>query len=109
MEKSIRYILNESGINFKQEYTFEGCKNVNRLPFDFYLEDLNICIEADGIQHFEPIEFFGGKDAYDRLKINDQIKDSYCKNNGIKLIRIPYFESGSIGNILLKEVIDNEE
>ena len=37
-------------------------------------------------------------------KINDGIKNEYCLNKGIKLIRIPYWEFKNIENILIKEL-----
>lgn len=33
-------------------------------------------------------------------KIKDKIKDNFCKNNNIKLIRIPYYEFDNIEKIL---------
>jgi len=72
------------------------------LPFDFYLSDLNICIEYDGIQHFKPIDYFGGDTAFILLQTNDQIKNEYCIENNIKLIRIRYDENieEKLSNIL---------
>ena len=45
---------------FYKEYSFTNLPN---RKFDFFLPDLNICIEFDGKQHFESIDFFGG-DSY---------------------------------------------
>jgi len=89
-EKEIRKILKENEINFKEQHTFELCRHINKLPFDFYLPERNLCIEFDGRQHFEVIEFYGGQKGFDSTKINDQIKNDYCKNNGVTLIRIKY-------------------
>ena len=47
-------------------------------------------IEFDGIQHFQPIEYFGGITEFKERKQNDEIKNNYCKINNIPLIRIPY-------------------
>lgn len=69
------------------DYTGD-CKYKFKLPFDFYLSDYNTCVEFDGIQHFEPRMAFGGKLEFEKTKIRDKIKDDYCKNNGINLIRI---------------------
>ena len=33
-------------------------------------------------------------------QIRDRIKNKYCKDNNIKLIRIPYFEFDNIDEIL---------
>lgn len=91
-EKKIREYLIKNNIKYIQEYKFKDCKNVQSLPFDFYLPDYNVCIEYDGIQHFKPINRFGGENGYFKLKFNDNIKTHYCFNMNIKLIRIKYTE-----------------
>jgi hypothetical protein len=58
--------------------------------FDFYLPKYRTVIEFDGKQHYEPMEYFGGIESYERLKINDKIKSDYCEENYIDLIRIRY-------------------
>jgi len=77
---------------------FDGCININKLPFDFYLPEKNICIEYDGEQHFRNI--FSDK-SFKETKINDNIKDEFCIKNNIFLIRIPYFKFEEINNILI--------
>ena len=55
MSKSEKYIANYlsfQNILFEQEYIFPDCRDINPLPFDFYLPDYNTCIEYDGQQHF---------------------------------------------------------
>ena len=80
-----------------QEKTFNDCYNPEtnvRLRFDFYLPDYNCCIEYDGIQHFE-----GWSNSLLNLRDNkyrDNIKEEYCKNNNIRLIRIPYTDFDKI-------------
>ena len=64
------------------------------------MPELNLCIEYDGRQHFEPVEFFGGKEQFKIQKINDKLKDTYCRNNNIDLLRIPYWEFDNIDEIL---------
>jgi len=92
-EKEVRNFLISNDIKFIPQHTFENCKNKKILSFDFYLPDYNICIEYDGIQHFEPIEHFGGQPELEIRKHLDKIKTDYCKNNNIKLIRIRYNEN----------------
>lgn len=99
-EKLISNFLSERGINFLREYRFSDCKHKNKLPFDFYLPDLNICIEYDGEQHFYPVDVFGGESEFNEVKIRDSIKNNYCKDNEIKLIRIPYWDKERIREIL---------
>lgn len=89
-EKKISKLLKENGINFERQKKFSECKNIMELPFDFYLPEHNVCIEYDGRQHFEAIDYFGGEKALELTKINDGIKSDYCSNNNIELIRIAY-------------------
>jgi len=87
----ISNILKNKNIYFIQQKTFDDCKGKkNKLPFDFYLPDFNICIEYDGRQHYESIEYFGGDKTLNLIKINDKIKTEYCLKNNIRLIRIRY-------------------
>ena len=108
-ERKIRYILQENNINYQEQFTFEGCKTTRLLPFDFYLPDLNLCIEFDGLQHFSPISFTSDKtnieESFKKLQNRDTIKNEYCKNNGIKLLRIPYYNFDKIEENIEKEVI----
>ena len=103
-EKKIQEVLISNNIIFKQQYTFNNCKNIKYLPFDFYLPQYNCCIEYDGEQHFKPIEFYGGEDEYLKCKERDNIKTQYCKDKNIKLIRIPYWEFNNIENILKQKL-----
>lgn len=89
-EKLLSNLLDSLSIKYVREKIFESCKYKNFLPFDFYLPEMNICIEYDGSQHYEPFEHFGGENGFEERKIKDQIKNEYCKNNTIKLIRIRY-------------------
>lgn len=96
ISKGERYIydfLTNLNINVIKEKKFENCKYKHKLRFDFYLPDFNTCIEFDGIQHFEPINYFGGKPAFEKQKIKDSIKNEYCIENDIQLIRFRYDNS----------------
>ena len=103
-EKAIRTYLENNKVNFIQEYRFEDCRCKYALPFDFYIPSLNLCIEFDGIQHFEESNFFGVEKSFKDTQTRDKIKNNYCKDNGINLLRIPYWELDNIEEILYKEV-----
>lgn len=102
-EKKISNFLEKNNINYISQFSFDNCKYILSLPFDFYLTDLNICIEYDGIQHFKEVEYWGGKDGLTLRKLRDDIKTTFCKNNCIKLIRIAYYEN-NIDEKLTKEL-----
>jgi very-short-patch-repair endonuclease len=105
-ELLIKRYLNDKKVKYVQQKFFKDLINNNKryLFFDFYLVDLNICIEYDGIQHFKPVSMFGGNSAFIKLRYNDKLKDDYCNLNGIKLIRIPYTSIKDIKLILDVEI-----
>lgn len=92
-ELHIRQYLYNHNIKFQLQKRFDDCKNIQPLPFDFYLPELNICIEYDGIQHYKYRPFFGKKNDLQNLQIRDKIKTDYCMQNKITLLRINYKES----------------
>ena len=117
-EEDIASVLEKFDIKFTEQYKFEDCRVINPLPFDFYIFEFNLCIEYDGLQHYEPVAYWKKEDSdYKRLlaqkiaeerlretKRRDKIKTDYCKNNGINLIRIPYWEFDNIESIIKKEL-----
>lgn len=103
-EKEIVKILKKYKINFERQKKFPDCKNVFQLPFDFYIPSLRILIEYDGEQHYSALSFFGGEKAFNQLKINDKIKNDYCEDNYINLIRIRYDEIDNVETILNKSL-----
>jgi very-short-patch-repair endonuclease len=92
-ESQISNYLKDKKISFKTQYSFKKCRNVLPLFFDFYLPSYNLCIEYDGIQHFKPIDRFGGENEFKTVQIRDNIKNNYCYENNIKLLRIKYDEN----------------
>lgn len=88
--------LNLHQINYQKEKRFEDCVYTKTLPFDFYLEDYNSCIEVDGIGHYRPVAFGGDKQEaiknYELRQKADNIKTQYCEDNNIPLLRLPFWE-----------------
>ena len=108
-EKRIQNYLDEHKIKFVNQYIFDDCKDCTYLPFDFYLLDKNTVIEYDGQHHFRPVNFNGVDDEkalnnYNTTIYHDGIKNNYCKNNNIEIIRIPYWEYNNIENILDEKI-----
>lgn len=100
-EKKIEEFLNKNKINFTREYRFKNCKNKKPLPFDFAVfdkkGDIDFLIEYDGIQHYKRNNYWN---TLEKTQINDNIKNNYCKDNNIKLIRIPYWDYDNIEKII---------
>ena len=104
-EDRIEDVLNSYKIKYTREKIFDTCRNIRRLPFDFYLSELNICIEYDGEFHYKEQKHFGVKKVLERVQINDKIKDKWCIENNILLIRISYKDKWRIRNILEKKLV----
>lgn len=111
-EIKIRQILQDNKIDFERQYRIQDF-NINS-PFDFALfknKKLIGLLEFDGEQHFKAIEHFGGMEKFQLQQQRDLNKDIWCKNNNIRLIRIPYIEYDNITiEYLLSffpELIDN--
>jgi len=92
-EKMIEKLLINKHINFETQKTFDECKNIHKLPFDFYLEKYNLCIEFDGEQHFKAIKYWGGEEKFKLQQKRDSIKNIYCVENNINLLRIRFDEN----------------
>ena len=97
-ERIVRQWLELNKVIYKSQYKFPDCKDKGALPFDFYLPEYNTCIEYDGGQHFFPVNFSGEGAEYTEqqfktIQYHDKIKNQYCADNGITLLRIPYFKN----------------
>jgi hypothetical protein len=89
-EREISKYLDSNNIKYLREYKFDRCFYIDKLPFDFYLPEYNLCIEFNGIQHYEPVDFFGGINSLEKQLIRDSIKNKYCLDNKINLLIIKY-------------------
>lgn len=96
-EEHINHFLYKFNYHYIRQYKFKDCKDINPLPFDFYLPDFNIIIEYDGEHHYYPVNHGENNKEqtiikFETTKKHDKIKTDYCKENNINLIRIPYYE-----------------
>ena len=108
-EQKVKQWLIDNNIKYEFQKCFADCKNERVLPFDFYLSDYNCCIEYDGAQHFKEVDCWGGQEYLFKRQYNDRIKNDYCKENNIRLIRIRYDEDISeVLNIMLKPIALNK-
>lgn len=113
IEYKIKRWLDSKHIEYEQQKKFDGCKgDFRELKFDYYLPKYNICIETDGEQH-DMITTFGGKkhiqdskEDFEKRKKYDKIKNKYCEEHDIYLLRIPekYLERN---NNIYKKILYN--
>lgn len=105
-ERNILKYLSENGFtkgkDFYYGYTGLNIMDKSKLHLDFYFPDLKLAIEYDGKQHYYPINYFGGQKQFEIIKRHDKIKDNFCRNNKIKLLRISYLNDSfeSISSLL---------
>lgn len=96
-ENDICSILNEMGIKYVREKYFHDLKDERYLRYDFYIEDLNLLIEADGAQHYgkDFTKYYRcdakGAKRKGKIKQHDVQKNEYAKNHGYNLLRVKYF------------------
>lgn len=98
----VELVLKKYNISYETEKSFDGCKFKVLLRFDFYVPDLNLLIEYDGKQHFEPIKYFGGEKTFKIIQERDKIKNKFAKENNISLLRIPYYNFNKIEDVICK-------
>lgn len=103
-EKRIRYILNDMGIEFKEQHMITLEKKLfsrNNIKVDFYIQKLNTIIEFNGRQHYQYIQFFHkSEDDFQKQVERDERLKEYCKDNGINLIVIKYSKIDEIDKLI---------
>lgn len=80
-EKEVEFLLRDLGVVYEHQKKFPELSNLYR--FDFYIPSINTIIEYNGLQHYEPIEHFGGVKSLKNTQRRDKIKRLYCIENGI--------------------------
>lgn len=106
-------------IDFELEYTFESLKGLNGYPlrFDFAIFEQGNFIGL--------VEYDGGfHDTHETTQAHDQLKNQYCKDNNIPLLRIHHTEATllhknlftflkdlriSLDETIIKSIIHDEE
>ncbi|HCT0517493.1 TPA: hypothetical protein K8055_002340, partial [Staphylococcus pseudintermedius] len=71
------------------------------LEIDLYIPELKLGFEYNGIQHYEPVEHWGGKKHLVKQQNNDKRKLVLCEKNNVNLLVFKYDENISID--LIKE------
>lgn len=87
-EKLIKRWLQTTDYKFEPQKVFPDLRYQNSLRCDFYIEQFNLIIEFDGIQHFEPVEAWGGVEKFLKVQARDRVKNEYCTKKRINLLRM---------------------
>lgn len=94
-EKRIARVLTELEIKYYQEVSFAALYHGNRYyRFDFWIPKYHLLIEYDGEHHKEQ-----------RVRINDEIKNRFCKDRGLRLFRIDKTHYNTLES-RVKEIIE---
>lgn len=89
-EIAVAKILNDNNISFEQEYKAFKFANGRWATYDFYVNN-KYFIEYDGEIHYAyNLHGWHNKEQLKHQQERDIIKNQWCKNNNIPLIRIPY-------------------
>ena len=97
-EHHVKTWLEEHNINYRQEISFGDLisNSGTTLKFDFGVYDNNWdlkgLIEYNGIQHYNPIDFFGGEERLQQQQVYDKKKKEYSFKHSIPLLVIRYDE-----------------
>jgi len=58
---------------------------LGRQHLDMWFPDWRVAVEYHGKQHFEPVEFFGGEEAFKDTQERDARKERLCKQHSVAL------------------------
>lgn len=90
--KTVKKLYKEHEVIYQYKPYFLTTDKGN-MSYDIYICGLKIAIEYQGKQHFEPIDYFGGMENFEKQKARDLIKARLSRENGIKLVYINYWDS----------------
>lgn len=94
-EKELSYLLAKRNIKFTRQKTFDWLKYRRKQKLDIYLNDYNIAIEYQGMQHFRPVYWtaYGeekAQEGFEQVQKYDKNKKDLCDAHGVKLYYINY-------------------
>ena len=98
-ELKVKELLTKAGFDYFSNYTFKDAlrtdgNKYSRFKFDFTIFEHNnvkYIIEFDGLQHFYCEDRnWATQENFKDTQIRDRLKDKYCFDRNIPIIRIPY-------------------
>lgn len=100
-EKIMLALLDQLGIEYIYHLNKKKFAWCEKYIYDFYIPDLNIIIETDGLQHYSG----GFKKNVEEYEKNDRIKEEIAIKNGIN--KVIHIDCSNRDLIILKENIIN--
>ena len=87
LENTVRLFLDRHNIDYIYQYFPKFLSDgVGHQSLDFYIPEYNVAIECQGLQHYKPVELFGGEEQFKKQIELDRNKKELCEKNGIKII-----------------------
>lgn len=86
-ERAVAAVLDKYSLSYETQYELGYYVHAD---FAVFLNGKTYIIEYDGRQHYEPINFFGGRWSFFRQRIRDVLEGLECKDSNIRLLRIRY-------------------
>ena len=80
---------------------------LDRLELDIYLPAEKMAFEYQGVQHFKPVEHWGGEKQLKKQQEHDLRKARKCAELGINLIHINYYDDLTVDNV--SQIISRSE
>ena len=93
LEDNVARQLDEMHIRYVRHYKTDW---LGRQHLDFFIEDKNVAIECQGVQHFKSVEFFGGEEKLKYLQELDKRKERLCAEHGIELRLVRFDDNGFV-------------
>ena len=110
-EKHLIEIFNKYNIKYIYNKSLPGCNHKKPLRFDFIIGDENnplACIEFDGEQHYLDKSLWIGESEMELIHIRDNIKNKYCADNNIPLLRTREKIKSKLEKEVIKFLNENE-
>ena len=67
-------------------------KFLEGLELDIFIKELNIGVEYQGIQHYQPVNHWGGQESFEKLQERDKKKFEIANKLGVKIIYFYYYD-----------------
>lgn len=101
-ELTLYKILKDENINFIQEFRLD---THYKFLYDFYLPDHNLLIEFHGIQHYMPVDFFGGIEGYNEIVFRDSCKRDLAKMHKLPIIEFNYRQLNELSTEQFRDLV----
>lgn len=99
-EELVRAYLEKYKVRFEREFRVEIKGHVRRFDFAVQYGGKLMFIEFDGIQHFKPVDLFGGEEGFRDRRKSDWDKNRYAEKNRIPLLRIRYDQKDRVPELV---------